>query len=251
MPIAGPRLDRAVIPALPAGAAHGLLRFGDARVGACLPGGGLALGNLHEIGAPGLEAETGAVAAGFAACLLAGLPDQRPVFWIAPCCDLHAPGLPAYGLDPGRLILVQSGGDTETLAAMETALRAGGAAAVLGEVARLGQLPARRLQLACRKHGSTGLVLRRWPHGRGASAEQATAAVTSWEIAPAPSDAACREPGPARWRVVLRHARGGRAGAWIMQATGEATDDGPAHPLRVVAELAAAAPAAERRRRIG
>ena len=92
------------------------------------------------------------------------------MFWIAPRCDLHAPGLPAYGLDPGRLILVHSGGDTETLAAMETALRAGTAAAVLGEVGMLGRLPARRLQLACRKRGSTGFVLRRWPHGRWSTA---------------------------------------------------------------------------------
>jgi protein ImuA len=230
-------------------------------VDGCFPAGGLALGNLHEINAPGLEAETGAVAAGFAACLLAGLADRqladrqladrRAVFWIAPCCDLHAPGLPAYGLDPGRLILVQSGNDAATLAAMETALRAGSAAAVLGEVGRLDHLPARRLQLACRKHGCTGFVLRRWPHGRRATADQASAAVTRWEVSPAPSDAAFREPGPARWRVVLQHARGGREGGWIMQATGEATADGAAFPLRVVAELADAAPAAERRRRAG
>lgn len=262
MPIPDSPPDRAVLQALRTGlhaladgAAHGVLRFGDARVDACLPGGGLALGNLHEIGAPGLEAETGAVAAGFAACLLAGLPDKRPVFWIAPCCDLYAPGLPACGLDPGRLILVHSGGDAETLAAMETALRAGTAGAVLGEVGILGRLPARRLQLACRKRGSTGFVLRRWPHGRREAADEATAAVSRWEVAPAPSEAAFREPGPARWRVVLRHARGGHEGAWIMEATGEATGeataDDAAHPLRVVAELADAAPAPGRRRLAG
>ena len=230
-----------------AGATYGVLRFGDTSVAACLPAGGLALGNLHEIGARGPEAETGTVAAGFAACLLAALPDRRPVFWIAPCCDLHMPGLPAYGLDPGRLILVHTRTDVETLAAMETALRAGMAAAVLGEVGKLGRLPARRLQLSCRKRGSTGFVLRRWPYGRRETMEEATAAVTRWEVAPAPSEAAFREPGPARWRVVLQHARGGHEGAWIMEAT---TDDA-AHPLRVVAGLADAAPAPDRRRLAG
>jgi protein ImuA len=180
-----------------ASVAYGVLRFGDTSVAAGLPAGGLALGNLHEIGARGLEAETGAVAAGFAACLLAGLPDRRPVFWVAPCCDLYVPGLPAYGLDPGRLILVHTDTEAETLAAMETMLRAGTAAAVLGEVGKLGRLPARRLQLACRKRGSTGFVLRRWPHGRWETVEEATAAVTRWEVTPTPSEAAFREPGPA------------------------------------------------------
>jgi protein ImuA len=230
-----------------AGAAYGVLHFGDASVAACLPAGGLALGNLHEIGARGPEAETGAVAAGFAACLLAGLPDRRPVFWIASCCDLHMPGLLAYGFDPGRLILVHTGSDAETLAAMETVLRAGTGAAVLGEVGKLGHLPARRLQLACRKRGSTGFVLRRWPHGRRETVEEATAAVTRWEVAPAPSEAAFREPGPARWCVALRHARGGYEGAWIM----EATVDDATHPLRVVAGLADATPAPDRRRFAG
>ena len=214
---------------------------------ACLPASGLALGNLHEIGACGPEAETGTVVAGFTACLLAGLPDRQPVFWIAPCCDLHVPGLPAYGLDPGRLILVHTGSDAETLAAMETVLRAGTAAAVLGEVGKLGRLPARRLQVACRKHGSTGFVMRRWPHGGRETMEEATAAVTRWEVAPVPSEAACREPGPARWRVALQHARGGHESARIM----EATADDAAHPLRVVTKLADAAPATDRRHRAG
>ena len=236
------------LEALRSGAAHGVLRFGDARIEACLPGGGLALGHLHEIGAPGLEAETGVVAAGFAAALLSGLADRRPIFWIAPCCDLYAPGLPAYGLDPDRLILVHTDDDAETLAAMETALRAGTAAAAVGEVGRLGLLSARRLQLACRRHGSIGFVLRRWPYGRREAAEETTAVATRWEVAPTPSEITFREPGPARWQVRLLLARGGREGAWIMEA---AAADDAAYPLRVVAELADAAPAAERRRLAG
>ena len=254
MPPPGFRPDHAALQILRShlhapqvGATYGVLCFGDTSVATCLPAGGLALGNLHEIGACGPEAETGTVVAGFTACLLARLPDRRPIFWIAPCCDLHVPGLPAYGLDPGRLILVHTGSDAETLAAMETVLRAGTAAAVLGEVGKLGRLPARRLQLACRKRGSTGFVLRRWPHGRRETTEEATAAVTRWEVAPAPSEAACREPGPTRWRVMLQHARGGHEGAWIM----ETTADDAAHPLRVVAKLADTAPAPDRRRLAG
>ena len=47
-----------------------LLPFDDPRVDGCL-GGGLPLGQLHEIGAAGLDAETAALPTGFIAALLA------------------------------------------------------------------------------------------------------------------------------------------------------------------------------------
>ena len=246
---------RARVAALHPGAPAGVLSFGDVRVDVHL-GGGLALGQLHEIGAVGLDAETGAIAAAFLACLLARLPDtERAILWIAPVCDLYPPGLPAYGLDPARLVLVQTANDAETLQAMETALRAGGAAAVVGEVGRLVRLPGRRLQLACGKRGTTGFVLRRWPYGRKRPGKQhakqeGNAAATRWRLSPEPSEvepvAIPREPGPPRWRVELLHARGGRPGAWIMEKE-EAEDATETHPFRVVAALAddpAASPAA-------
>jgi protein ImuA len=238
-------LEPGVLEATPA------LSLGDARLDACFPGGGLPLGALHEIGAHGLEVETAAVMAGFVARLLSALADARALFWMAPCCDLYAPGLLGCGLDPGRLVMVRTAGDAETLAAMEAALRAGAAAAVVGEVGRLDPLPARRLQLACRKRGSTGFVLRRWPYGRREVGERATAAVTRWEVAPAPSVADFREPGPPRWQVRLLHARGGQEGAWIVEMgiveMGEARNGVP-HPFRVVAELGTPA---DRQRRAG
>ena len=160
---------RARLAALHPRVARGVWRFGDARVDDCLPGGGLPLGVLHEIAAGGIEAETGAVAAGFLACLLAGLAPRGEIFWIAPMTDLHPPGLLPYGFDPARLVQVQTGDDTETLATLETVLRSGSAAAAIGETGRLGRIPARRLQLACLKYGTTGFVLRRWPYGRHAA----------------------------------------------------------------------------------
>jgi protein ImuA len=240
----------------PAGTRHGVLAFGDARVDACL-GGGLALGALHDMAATGAAGQAGAVGAAFLACLLARLPgpgdSRRAVFWIGTATDLHAPGLLAYGLDPGRLVRVRTAGDAATLAAMEAVLRGGAAGAVVAEAGRLERVASRRLQLACLGRGTTGFVLRRWPHANptrqaetGRQDEAATAAVTRWRLAPAPSavafgEPACGEPGPPRWRVELRHARGGMPGGWIMQA-GEID---AAHPVHVVAELAdpASAPA--------
>src|SRR6476646_6345057 len=90
----------------PAKSPGGFLPFNDPRVDACLPGGGLPLGQLHEIGATGLDAETAALPTAFIAALLARIAPARPVFWIAPSSDLHPPGLLPYGFDPNRLVLV-------------------------------------------------------------------------------------------------------------------------------------------------
>jgi protein ImuA len=209
-----------------------LLPFDDPRVDGCLDGG-LPLGQLHEIGATGLDVETAALPTGFIAALLARIAPARPVFWIAPESDLHPPGLLSYGFDPNRLVLVRPARDVDTLAAMEVALHEGAAAAVVGEVGQLDRTASRRLQLACLRHGSTGFVLRRWPHGRKAADREASVAVTRWHLTPMPSAKDGKEPGPPRWHVALTHARGGRPGEWIMEASDDAT-----HPLRVVAALA-------------
>ncbi|HEY2132635.1 MAG TPA: hypothetical protein VGH36_06635, partial [Acetobacteraceae bacterium] len=90
-------------------------------------------------------------------------------------------------------------------------------------------------------------VLRRWPHGVKAVAQEPTASVTRWRLAPAPSAVAFREPGPPRWRVELVHARLGMEGGWIMQAGGIDA----AHPVHVVAERADPAAASPRYRQAG
>jgi protein ImuA len=225
----------------PAGHATRVLAFGNPLVDACLPGGGLPLGQLHEIGASGLEAETGALPAAFAALLLARIDPARPAFWIAPCPDLYGPGLLACGLDPGRLVVIRPDGNAATLDAMETVVRGGVATAVVGEVGRLDRTASHRLQLACLRHGTTCFLLRRWPNGRKDEAARPGTAVTRWQIGAAPSQSQPRKPGPPRWIVTLAHARGGRPGEWMM----EASQDAPLG-LRVVAPLAYH-PAATRR----
>jgi hypothetical protein len=54
-------------------ARHGVLPFGIAAIDRALPGGGLALGAVHEILGQGGDEEDGAAAAGFAAGILARL----------------------------------------------------------------------------------------------------------------------------------------------------------------------------------
>ena len=134
-----------------------VLPFGDERVDSCLPRGGLPLGTMHEVGAAGLERELGAAAGAFAASVLSWLPHPGPVLWIASVCDLYAPGLAVFGLHPGRVVTVLARNDADALGTMELALREGGLAAVVGEVAGLERLAGRRLHLACLRHGTTAL----------------------------------------------------------------------------------------------
>lgn len=218
----------------------GVLPFGDARVDGCFPHAGLPLGALHEIGAEGRGAETGELPAVFAAALIGGICGgfraRMPVLWVATMADLYPPGL--HGLDPARLVLVNPRDDAGVLAAMETALREGGFAAVVGEAGNLDRVASRRLAFACQKHGITAFLLRRWPHGNRMPDRQASAAATRWMLAPAPHGALSGGAlsGGAlggRWRVELRHARGGQTGSWLMEA-----GDGKTHPVRVVAALA-------------
>ena len=226
--------------------AAGTLALGDARIDRCLPGGGLPLGQLHEVEATGPDVQAGVLGAAFAAGLLARIAPARAVIWIARRCDLHAPGLLPFGLDPGRLVMVRPPDDAGVLAAMETALREGGIAAVVGEVGKLGRVASRRVHFSCLRHGVTAFALRRFPHGKAAALErEATSVATRWQLSAVPSQSDWREPGAPRWRLELTHARGGRPGGWIVEPTLKDSDDenrASPHPLRVVAELADHAP---------
>src|SRR6185503_3729523 len=57
---------------------HGVLPFGVEAIDRALPGGGLALGALHEILGAGGDEEDGAAAAGFTAGILARLTPHPP-----------------------------------------------------------------------------------------------------------------------------------------------------------------------------
>src|SRR5215471_12094268 len=111
---------KAKIAAIEAGgrAASPVLPFGDLHVDGCLPGGGLPLGHWHEIAGEGLEVETAAAPAAFAALLAAPLAVKGEVVWVLRRDDLWAPGLLGLGLPPERLICVCARDEAEALAVM-------------------------------------------------------------------------------------------------------------------------------------
>ncbi|HUZ11801.1 MAG TPA: protein imuA [Caulobacteraceae bacterium] len=224
-------------PGAPRSAAA-VLAFGDARVDASLPGGGLGPGRWHEFAGEGLELETAAAVAAFVARLAAPLAARGEMVWVMRRDDLHAPGLTGIGFAAERLIQVCAPGEAEALAVLEDALRTPGVAAAFGEVEAVDLTAGRRLQLACEQGAATGFILRRRPFGGEPRKTCAgSAAATRWGIAPCPSEPAPGEPGLGRprWIARLERCRGGRTGAWIMEASEEVD---AAHPFRVVAELA-------------
>jgi len=220
--------------------AWGAAPFGDARVDGRLAGGGLARGAWHEIGGAGLERECPAAAAGFAAAVARQCAGDGAIIWALRRDDAHAPGLAGLGLDPDRVIFLRAASDDDVLAIMEDALRTRGVGAAIGEAGAVSLTAGKRLHLACEHGGASAFVLRRALY-TAPRAQAASAATTRWVVASAPSDA--REPylGPPRWRVTLERSRGGRPGAWIMEAEDEASktpSNFGGRALRVVAELA-------------
>lgn len=199
-------------------ATQAVLPFGLVEIDEHLPGGGLALGALHELSGGGPDADHAAAATLFVAGILARL--SGVVLWCLPRRDLFAPALAGAGLDPQRLIIAETGTEQAVAAVVEEGLRHGGLAAVVGEITRLPAAQARRLQLAAETSGVTGLLLRRW---QKRAAAEPTAAMTRWRITPAPTSA-LPVPGVARarWHVALERCRGAPPAEWLVEACDEA-----------------------------
>jgi protein ImuA len=195
-----------------------IMPFGITEMDSRLPGGGLALGALHEVAGGGNGAVDGAAAALFSAGIAART--RGKVLWCITRPDLFAPGLAQAGLAPDRVICVEAGDDKTVLACMEEGLRHGGLGAVVGEIARLPMTASRRLQLAAEGTGTLGIALRRWRRqADAADFGEPTAAMTRWRISALPS-----QPLPVpgigrhRWLVELIRARAGESAIFELEA---------------------------------
>src|SRR3977135_2388766 len=166
--------------ATPTGARHAL-PFGIEAIDAVLPGGGLALGAVHEISEQGSDGARASLSALFAAGILARLPG--PVLWCLHSRDLFAPALARVGLHPDRVIYCETWKDAEVLPAMEDGLGYRGLAGVVGELTRLPLSQSRRLQLAAETSGVVAFALRR----SGSARDEANACFSRWCVSPSPS----------------------------------------------------------------
>jgi len=206
-------------------AAGTVLPFGHSDLDAHLPGGGLALGALHELAGTGPDVEHGAAAALFVAGVLARLPGL--VLWVLERHDLFAPALAGVGLHPARVLYAEAVRPASVLLVMEEGLRHRGLAGVVGEVSgRLTLTASRRLQLAAEaSSGTLAFVLRRSRKHDDPALAEPSAAVTRWRIGALPAGSALPHapdvPGlaRARWRLDLVRCRsGGEPRSWMVEA---------------------------------
>lgn len=201
--------------------ARGVLPFGVLEIDSRLPGGGLALGALHEIAGGANGALNGGAAVLFAAGILART--SGPVLWCLGRRDLFAPALAQAGLHPDRVIYAEAGTDKAVLASFEEGLRHGGLAGVVAELATLGMTPSRRLQLAAEASGTIGIALRRWRRAADAADfGQPTASVTRWRVTCLPaSPLPVPGIGRPRWLVELIRTRAGECADFELEACDE------------------------------
>lgn len=202
----GPVRERKVLP------------FGVAEIDAKLPGGGLALGALHEVAGGGNGAVDGAAAALFSAGI-AGRTEGK-VLWCVTRSDLFAPAIAQAGLHPDRLIQVEAGDEKSLLACFEEALRHGGLGCVIAEVARMSMTSSRRLQLAAEVSGTPGIAIRRWRRQTEAGDfGQPTASVTRWRVSELPSSPLpVPGLGRPRWLLELIRCRAGDSADFQIEA---------------------------------
>jgi protein ImuA len=196
--------------------AHVHLPFGIQALDTHLPQGGLPLGALHEVRAADFPALPAAL--GFCLAMLGRIDRSKPLMLIAgrnlaEHGRLYYHGLPAFGLDPERLIWVAPRDITQSLWAMETALRSGVPSAVLAMVAEDLRLhDSQRLQLAAKTAGIPLVLV------SARKAARSNVAVTRWTIDAAP---AARDRfgliAQMRWRVKLERCRNGRPGEWLVE----------------------------------
>ena len=182
--------------------------------------GGLAPGRVHLLcGRPGHDGALTGFTVALLRRVLAQADESAPVVWCPAAAAgasgmLYAAGLAALGIDPGRLLIVDSPSPGQRLAALEDILRTSGLAAVIMEYDGVSQSGdywmrlARRAQLAAEASGVTGL-LTGWPVA-------ASGFETQWRVAPAATPAAA-DPSShwsshwsPCWQVELLQVRGGR-----------------------------------------
>lgn len=188
--------------------------------------GGLLRGGLTEV-VPARPADAGA-ASGFALALAARFAHTGgTILWIVEDGAAredglpYLPGLRRHGLDDARLLVVRTPAGTDTLWAMEEALKCRALAVVLAELRRTKSydlVASRRLVLAAARGGTPGVLLATGAPGGAASLS--SAAQVRFEIGagtspvrPAADPRRPPLPGPAAWHVRLARIRAGPTGA--------------------------------------
>ncbi len=197
--------------------------LGCAAADALLPECGLSLAGVHEIKPAGSAGSASAgdwmAGLGFALRLAAlrlnqlkgpGSKDAMMLWcWPQPFSSelgqLSLQGLAHMGIDPARVLLVETPRQSEALTALEEGLKSGRLALAAGVIKDVDLNGARRLSLAAAAR-RTPCLLATHPAASGAAAT-----ATRWRVAVAQSGQHpfdCKAPGKARFKVALERCRG-------------------------------------------
>ncbi|HEY4141866.1 MAG TPA: DNA repair protein [Pseudolabrys sp.] len=193
--------------------------LGHAEADATLQGG-LVKGAVHEVFAEGRQS---AAATGFIAGLAQRVTVRRPLLWVRQDFSerengaLSMSGWRELGLDPRLLVTVRAQDVETALQSTADALACDALGAVVmeiwGETRQFDLVASRKLTLAARSSGVTGLLL------RVAAAPSPSTAETRWIVR------AARSPPAAPWQAwgapvfdahLVRN-RHGQTGRWIME----------------------------------
>lgn len=189
-----------------------------------LTGGGLRLGNLHEMRCSHCR-EAGALA-GFAIGLLSRLQSARPghVVWVFDPSAFQevgqfcADGFSFYGVDPALFTFVVPRRLEDAMWAADQAAACRGISAIVfhvqGNPVRFDLTATRRLMMRAGRSGTLVCILRQ------GGAEEGSAVTTRWQIKPALSGGDVlfsKGVGPMRLALTLERNRSGRTGHRLVE----------------------------------
>lgn len=167
-------------------------------------------GTIHEFLSD--EPADAAATTGFITALSGKFMKEGSIcLWVGNGMTVFPAGLKHFGLEPDRIVFIQSTKPKDTLWIIEEALKCEALTAVIGEIRTLSFSDSRRLQLAVERSGVTGFIHRYQPY-----AENAVACTSRWRIRPLPSETQDGLPGvgESRWEVQLLKVKNGRPHSW-------------------------------------
>lgn len=131
--------------------------------------------------------------------------------WVGSERKIFPSGLKHFGLEPDRVVFINTQKQKDKLWIIEEALKCEALSIVIGEMKELSFTESRRLQLAVGHSGVTGFIHRHYPHS-----ENAVACTTRWKITPMASTIADNLPGVGNscWDVQLLKVKNGRPSSW-------------------------------------
>jgi protein ImuA len=189
------------------------LNIGLGQIESAFPGKVFPRGAIHEL--ISLSSEEASSTNGFISVILGKLmPENGYCIWVSNNCKIYPLALKTFGIDPGRVLFVDTYKVKDALWTIEEALKCDALTAVVGEISELSFNDSRRLQLAVEQSKVTGFIHRQQPRSINT-----VACVSRWKISPVSSSLNGEMPGVGfpRWNAELLKVRNGKTGKWIVQ----------------------------------